>query len=70
MDAMIAAGDTTTFVRWKRDVVADFPPAVQQQFEKLAFTPAFGTRQEFATFMKSEIAKWSKVAHDSGARAD
>lgn len=33
MDAMIAAGDTTTFVRWKRDVVADFPPAVQQQFE-------------------------------------
>jgi len=45
-------------------------PAVQQQFEKLAFTPAFGTRQEFATFMKSEIAKWSKVAHDSGARAD
>ena len=45
-------------------------PAVQQQFEKLAFTPAFGTRQQFATFMKSEIAKWSKVAHDSGARAD
>jgi tripartite-type tricarboxylate transporter receptor subunit TctC len=45
-------------------------PAAKQQFEKLAFTPAFGTRQQFAAFMKSEIAKWSKVAHDSGARAD
>ncbi|MDQ3026758.1 MAG: hypothetical protein M3R58_09690 [Pseudomonadota bacterium] len=27
-------------------------------------------RAEFTTFVKSEIAKWSKVARDSGAKAD
>jgi tripartite-type tricarboxylate transporter receptor subunit TctC len=45
-------------------------PAVLAQMDKLAFTPVGDTRQQFAAFMKSEIAKWSKVAHDSGAHAD
>jgi tripartite-type tricarboxylate transporter receptor subunit TctC len=45
-------------------------PAVREKMAQLAFTPVGDTRAQFAAFMKSEIAKWSKVAHDSGARAD
>ncbi len=45
-------------------------PAVKARMEQLAFTPVGDTRQEFAAFIKSEIAKWSKVAKDSGAKAD
>ena len=45
-------------------------PAVKARFEQLAFTPVGDSRAEFATFVKTEIAKWSKVAKDSGAKAD
>lgn len=44
-------------------------PAVKEKFAKLGFTTVGDSRQEFAAFMKGEIAKWSKVAHDSGATA-
>ncbi|HET9576224.1 MAG TPA: tripartite tricarboxylate transporter substrate binding protein [Usitatibacter sp.] len=44
-------------------------PAVKEKFASLAFTTVGDSREEFAAFMKSEIAKWSKVAHDSGATA-
>ena len=45
-------------------------PAVREKMAQLAFTPVGDTRAQFGAFMKGEIAKWSKVAHDSGARAD
>ena len=45
-------------------------PEAQQKMEQLAFTPVGNSRQEFAAWIKSEIAKWSKVARDSGAHAD
>ena len=45
-------------------------PAVKARFEQLAFTPVGDSRAEFTAFVKSEIAKWSKVAKDSGAKAD
>jgi tripartite-type tricarboxylate transporter receptor subunit TctC len=45
-------------------------PAVKERFASLAFTTVGDSREQFAAFMKSEIAKWSKVAQDSGARAD
>ena len=45
-------------------------PEIKEKFEKLAFTAAGNTRQEFAQWIKSEITKWTKVAHDSGAKAD
>jgi tripartite-type tricarboxylate transporter receptor subunit TctC len=45
-------------------------PAVREKMAALAFTPVGDTREQFGAFMKSEIAKWSKVAHASGARAD
>jgi tripartite-type tricarboxylate transporter receptor subunit TctC len=45
-------------------------PAVKAHFEQLAFTPVGDSRAQFTAFVKSEIAKWSKVAKDSGATAD
>ena len=45
-------------------------PAVRARIDQLAFTPVSDSRQEFTAFVKSEIAKWSKVAKDSGAKAD
>jgi len=45
-------------------------PAVKARFEQLAFTPVGDSRAEFTAFVKSEIAKWSKIARDSGAKAD
>ena len=45
-------------------------PEVKEKFVQLAFVSAGGSREEFAAFIKSEIAKWSKVAKDSGAKAD
>ena len=45
-------------------------PAVKAKFEQLAFEPVGDSREQFTAFVKSEIAKWSKVAKDSGAKAD
>lgn len=45
-------------------------PAVKARMEQLAFTPVGDSRQEFAAFIRSEIAKWSQVAKASGAKAD
>jgi len=43
-------------------------PQVKQRLDTLAFTPAGGTRAEFAAFIKSEIAKWGKAVQASGAK--
>ena len=51
-----------------RKMLAD--PAVKARFEQLAFEPVGDSREQFTAFVKSEIAKWSKVARESGARAD
>ena len=45
-------------------------PEVKEKLQSLAFTPIGGSRQEFAAFIRAEIAKWSKVAKESGAKAD
>jgi len=45
-------------------------PDVTERLATLAFTPAGGTRQEFAAFIKAEIAKWGKAVKESGAKAD
>ena len=45
-------------------------PGVKARLEQLAFTPVGDSRAEFTAFVKSEISKWSKVAKDSGAKAD
>lgn len=45
-------------------------PEVKDRLATLAFTPAAGSRAEFAAYIKSEIAKWGAAVRESGARAD
>lgn len=45
-------------------------PEVKERLAALAFTPVGGTREHFAAFIRSEIAKWGKAIKDSGAKAD
>ena len=45
-------------------------PEVKEKLQQLAFTPIGGSRADFAAFIKAEIAKWSRVAKESGAKAD
>jgi tripartite-type tricarboxylate transporter receptor subunit TctC len=45
-------------------------PAVNEKLLALGFTPVSDTPEQFAAWVKSEIAKWKKVATDSGAKID
>jgi tripartite-type tricarboxylate transporter receptor subunit TctC len=45
-------------------------PAARARIDELAFTPVGDSRAQFAAWIKAEIVKWSKIAKDSGARAD
>ncbi|MGZ5037524.1 MAG: Bug family tripartite tricarboxylate transporter substrate binding protein [Usitatibacter sp.] len=45
-------------------------PAARARIDELAFTPVGNSRKEFGDWIRAEIAKWSKIAKDSGARAD
>ena len=45
-------------------------PDVKAKIEDLAFTPVGDSRAQFAAWIRAEITKWSKIAKDSGTRAD
>ena len=45
-------------------------PDVKERLATLAFTPVGDTRAQFATYIKSEIAKWGKAVKESGAKVD
>ncbi|HZZ92893.1 MAG TPA: tripartite tricarboxylate transporter substrate binding protein [Usitatibacter sp.] len=45
-------------------------PGVKAKLDQLAFTPVGDSREHFARFISSEIAKWKKVAQESGAKVD
>ena len=45
-------------------------PDVRAFFANAGVEPGGTTPQEFAAFIKSELAKWAKVVKESGARAD
>jgi tripartite-type tricarboxylate transporter receptor subunit TctC len=45
-------------------------PAVKKRMDELAFTPVGGSRDDFAAFIRAEIAKWTRIAKASGAKAD
>ena len=45
-------------------------PEAKERLAALAFVPVGDSRGQFAAFMKAEIAKWAKLAKESGARAD
>lgn len=54
-----------------RDIVKALGSAdMKQLFTRLGAEPANTTPAEFAAFMKSELAKWSKVVKESGATPD
>ncbi len=45
-------------------------PEMKDRLATLAFTPVGDTREQFARFIKAEIAKWGKAVRESGAKAD
>ena len=45
-------------------------PEMKERLAMLAFTPVGDTREQFARFIKAEIAKWGKAVKDSGAKAE
>ena len=45
-------------------------PEMKERLAMLAFTPVGDTREQFARFIKAEIAKWGKAVRESGAKAE
>jgi tripartite-type tricarboxylate transporter receptor subunit TctC len=45
-------------------------PDIRERFLALGAEPVGNTPEEFAAYLKSEIAKWGKVIKESGARVD
>ena len=45
-------------------------PEMKDRLATLAFTPVGDTREQFARFIKSEIAKWGRAVRESGAKAE
>jgi tripartite-type tricarboxylate transporter receptor subunit TctC len=45
-------------------------PEVLERIRSLGFEPVGSSPQEFGNFIKSELAKWSKVAREAGAKAE
>ena len=43
---------------------------IGERFAVLGIEPLGGTPQEFAAYIKSELAKWGKVVRESGAKVD
>ena len=45
-------------------------PEMKERLATLAFTPVGDTREQFARFIQSEIAKWGRAVRESGAKAE
>ena len=45
-------------------------PAVRERLAALGAEPVGNTPEEFAAYCQSELAKWSKIVKESGAKAD
>ncbi|MBI3055281.1 MAG: hypothetical protein HYY77_14780 [Betaproteobacteria bacterium] len=45
-------------------------PEVKERLASLDFEPRGSTPEEFATYMKKELATWAKVLKESGIKAD
>ncbi len=44
-------------------------PEVRERLQNMYFTAADGTRDEFAQFIRKEVAKWSAIARQAGIQA-
>jgi len=45
-------------------------PEMKERLASLAFTPVGDTREAYGRFIQAEIAKWTKVVKDSGAKVE
>jgi len=45
-------------------------PDFRERLDANAFDPLGGSQQQFAEYVKVEIAKWRKVVRETGARPD
>ena len=45
-------------------------PETKERFIALGAEPVGNKPEEFAAYLKSEIAKWGKVVRESGAKVD
>jgi tripartite-type tricarboxylate transporter receptor subunit TctC len=43
---------------------------VKERFGKMGVEVVAGTPEQFSQFLKSEVARWAKVVHDAGIKAD
>ena len=57
--------------RLNTDVVRILTSAeVKERFAKIGVDVVAGTPEQFGQFLKSEVARWAKVVHDAGIKAD
>jgi tripartite-type tricarboxylate transporter receptor subunit TctC len=57
--------------RWRNDIAKIVAmPEVKQRLEVLGFAPVANTPEEFGVRLKTEMARWGKVVHDAGIKAD
>ena len=53
------------------EIVKDLKlPDVLERITALGFEPVGSTPEEFGVFLKTELAKWAKVAKEIGAKAE
>ena len=45
-------------------------PSVKEKYLAMGAEPVGNTPSQFSTYIKNEIAKWTKVVKDSGAKVD
>ena len=57
--------------RLNADVVRILTSAeVKERFAKMGVDVVAGTPEQFGQFLRSEVARWAKVVHDAGIKAD
>jgi tripartite-type tricarboxylate transporter receptor subunit TctC len=45
-------------------------PEVRQELAALGAEPVGDTSEEFAAFLKADMARWGKIIHEKGIRSD
>jgi len=45
-------------------------PEIRERLAALSFLPVGDSREQFAAFIKAEVAKWARVVKESGAKVD
>jgi tripartite-type tricarboxylate transporter receptor subunit TctC len=45
-------------------------PDVRERLEAQALDPVGGTPQEFAEYVKAEVAKWGRIVQETGSKPD